>query len=550
MIEPLADPGRLRGIEGLDSPLVGRDAEAKSLKDAVEELRQGQGQILSVMGEAGLGKSRLIAGLHHDLSAHGILNGAGPGEMAWMEGRSLSYQTATLYGPFIDLFSGYFGLNGEQRGHGAFETVRSRLAEMLPNAGEDVSPFIGTLLGLPLTGEAIERVKYLQPPQVRELVFRAAQDLVEHIATAGPLVLVFEDVHWIDPTSLELLEKMMAVTERAALMLVGIFRPWRQEASWRFHETASRDYSHRYTSVLLEPLGRDHSRELVANLLHVEDLPEKVRTLILDKAEGNPFFVEEVIRSLLDAGLVVDDGGHWRATQEIVNIAVPDTLAGVITARLDRLDDESKRVAQTASVIGREFNFDTLAQVHGSADSLNEPVVDLQRRELIREKSRLPERVYIFKHVLTQETAYDSLLLSHRRELHARVAEHLEGAAPDRVTEIATHFIEAREEARGLPYLVAAGELAARAYATPDAIGAFRQALELLEDIDDLPLARRAYEGLGGPLTNVFDVPAAVEVYHDMFHLAEEREDVPMQVSALNKLDSFVKTRFEEVPAI
>ena len=245
-------------------------------------------------------------------------------------------------------------------------------------------------------------------------------------------------------------------------MLVGIFRPWRQEPSWRFHETASREYSHRYTSVMLEPLARDDARELVANLLHVEDLPEKVRALILQKAEGNPFFVEEVIRSLLDAGLVVSEGGHWRATREIVDIAVPDTLAGVITARLDRLDDEAKRVTQTASVIGREFHFDTLAEVYGPADSLNETVIELQRRELVREKSRLPERVYVFKHVMTQETAYDSLLLSRRRELHGRVAEHLERTAAERVNDIARHFIEAREEARALPYLVDSADGAAR----------------------------------------------------------------------------------------
>ena len=170
----------------------------------------------------------------------------------------------------------------------------------------------------------------------------------------------------------------------------------------------------------LEPLDQEGSRELVANLLHVEDLPEKVRALIMAKAEGNPFFVEKVIRSLLDAQLVIRENSHWRATREIENIAVPDTLAGVITARLDKLDDESKRVAQTASVIGREFQFEELASIYESKDQLEEALTDLQRRELVREKSRVPQRVYTFKHVVTQETAYSSLLLSRRRELHRR----------------------------------------------------------------------------------------------------------------------------------
>ena len=215
-----------------------------------------------------------------------------------------------------------------------------------------------------------------------------------------------------------------------------------------------------------------------------------------------------------------------------MNIAVPDTLAGVITARLDRLDDESKRVAQTASVIGREFNLDTLAEVLGSTEGLSESVIDLQRRELIREKSRIPERLYTFKHVMTQETAYGSLLMSRRRELHKRVADYLERKAPESVNDIARHFMEAREEARALPYLVESGDLAARAYATADAIASYRQALDVLENIDDVPLARRAYEGLGGALTFAFDVPAAVDNYHKMVHVAEEYGDLPMQVSA------------------
>ena len=350
------------------------------------------------------------------------------------------------------------------------------------------------------------------------------------------MVLVFEDLHWADSTSLDLIDELMPLTDRAPLLMIGVFRPVRQEPSWRFHETAARDYSHRYTSLSLVPLDENDSRELVANLLHVEDLPERVRGLILTKAEGNPFFVEEVIRSLLDAQLVVREDSHWRATQEINDIAVPDTLAGVINARLDRLDDESKRVAQTASVIGREFDFDILSDVHEKGQGLEEALTDLQRRELVREKSLVPKRTYIFKHALTQETAYASLLLSTRRKLHKRVAECLEQIDPDRVHDIARHFLEAREQAQALPYLAEAGDRAARAYSTQDAIALYSQALEILESVTDLASARHVYEGLGGTLTFANDVPSAVENYHAMFHTAQEQDDVSMQVSALNKL--------------
>ena len=417
-----------------------------------------------------------------------------------------------------------------------YDLLREQIAGLLPGRASETAPFIATLLGIEPTGEDRERVRYLQPPQLRGQIFKAAADLFEALASACPLLVVFEDIHWIDPSSLDLLEELMALTDRMPLMLLAVLRPQRQEASWRFHDGAQRDYTHRYTSVALEPLDADNSRTLVANLLHVEDLPLKVRNLILTKAEGNPFFVEEVIRSLLDAELVVQQNSHWRATQEIENISVPDTLAGVINARLDRLDDGSKQGALTASVIGREFDFDTLADVHDVGQAIDSVLTDLQRRELIREQSRQPQRVYLFQHALTQETAYASLLMSRRRELHLRVAEYMERVAPERVNEVARHFLEAREDERALPYVVEAGDLAAKAYSTADAIARYSQALEILETVENPQLARRAYEGLGGALTSAFDVQGAIDNYQSMLAEAQAKGDMPMQVSALNKI--------------
>ena len=327
-------------------------------------------------------------------------------------------------------------------------------------------------------------------------------------------------------------------------MIVGVFRPWRQDPGWRFHEFAARDYLHRYTPVSLEPLDSDDARTLVANLLYIEGLPEQVRALILTKAEGNPFFVEEVIRSLLDANLVVRENSHWRATREIANIALPDTLAGVITARLDRLSEDSKRVAQTASVIGRDFQADTLGEIYEYIEVMDRALADLQQRELIREQSVAPQRLYTYKHALTQEAAYASLLLSRRRELHLQVAQCLERNSPEQVHEIARHFLETQEQGRAVPYLVEAGDQAARAYATPEAIGYYKRALDILTTTQDPKLHCRAFEGLGCALTFGNDVPAAVDNYHGMFHAGQEYGDMPMQVSALNKL-AFVTALFQ-----
>ena len=539
-------PGRMRGIAGLDSAMVGREGEIKTLVDGLEALRYGRAQIFSIIGEAGLGKSRLVAELRHMLTAGDApaSNGAGrsgahDGEqpaIGWYEGRSLSFESSTAYAPFASLFRACFDLRPDQTDEERYESIMSKIGAVLPDRIDDTAPFLATLLGIALSGEADERVKYLQPPQLRERIFVATCDFIRQLAATMPLVLVFEDLHWVDPTSLDLLERVLAITEEAPLMVVAVFRPWRQDLSWRFHETATRDYSHRYTSIQLEPLDKDDSRQLVANLLEVEDLPEKVRSLILTRSEGNPFFVEEVIRSLLDSALVVRENSHWRATREIENIAIPDTLAGVINARLDRLDEGSRRVVQTAAVIGREFQFDALTSVSEAEQDCEAALAELERRELVREKSHIPPRVYMFKHNLTQDAAYGTLLLSRRRELHRRVAECLEQTDPDRVTEIARHFLEAREQTRALRYLVQAGDRAVRAYSPPQAIESYRKALEILDTALDLPLARRAYEGLGSALTFSFDIAGAVDTYRTMLHLAEQHRDVPMQVSAFNKL--------------
>ena len=544
------EPGSLRGIEGLDAPLVGRETEMGRLREIVAELRQGRGQIVSLTGDAGLGKSRIIAELRHALASEGLLRfgsaaaGQGTGEapdvqLGWYEARCVSYEGATPYGPFVDLFGKYFGFRMEQSDSERYAAINAHVSDLLPDRVDERAPFVASMMGLKLSGEALERVTYLQPPQVRDRIFVTMSDFFSRLAQTRPLVLVFEDVHWIDPTSLDLLEQLMELTDKAPVLIIGVFRPGPQEPSWRFHEAAARDHAQRYSPISLEPLNEQSSRELVGELLHVEDLPEKVRQLILSKAEGNPFFVEEVIRSLLDARLVVQENSHWRATQEIESIALPDSLAGVITARLDRLAEESKRVAQTASVIGREFQLSSLADVHESTETLDDSVTDLRRKELIRERTPQPEQVYLFKHALTQETAYSSLLLSRRRELHKRVAECLEKIAPDRVGEISRHFLEARDEARALPYLAQAGDLAARAHSAVEAIGHYTRALEILGTVKDGAVARRVYEGLGGALTFAGDVPRAVENYHNMLHEAQEYGDLPMQVSALNKL-SFV----------
>jgi class 3 adenylate cyclase/tetratricopeptide (TPR) repeat protein len=537
VIGPRMRPGNLRGIAGLRAPLIGRSHEIETMHAAIDSLQNGCGQLFSVMGEAGLGKSRLVAELRDELATKGS------GRLQWLEGRSLSYETATPYAPFVDILSDCLGLQADHSDRENYGRLKQRVTALFPQQADQVAPSLASLLGLELPDLDSERIKYLEPPLLRGKIFMHVAAFFERLAAEQPLVLFFDDVHWIDPTSLELLESLFPLAGRAPILIAIAFRPRRQEPCWRLHEAAQHDCSHCYTSITLQPLNPNHSRELVANLLHVEDLPEKVRLLILDKAEGNPFFVEEVIRSLLDAQLVVRKDGRWHATREIANIAVPDTLIGVITARLDRLEEQVRQSAQAASVLGREFDYETLAHLLAGSTTLDADLAELIRRDVVREKSRLPRRTFAFKHVLTQEAAYNSILLSRRRELHLQAAHALRQSAPERPADIARHFLDARQPAQAMPYLVAAGEMAARAYSSAEAIEFYQRAIELRSNVENLEPVRRAYEGLGNMQSFANQIPEAFATFQAMFNLARTYGDTGMQVSALNKLANLLALR-------
>ena len=225
VLQPKAEPGSLRGIEGLVAPLIGREHEMETLRGLIAGLRRGEGEIVSVICDAGLGKSRLIAEMRDALVSDGVLaeangrssNGAGfAGDISWHEARSVSYATSSPYAPFVSLLSGYFDFQTQDTDQGKFQKVRKRIGDLLPDrvgATGATAPFVATLLGISLEGEDLELVKYLNPPQIRERTFGATRSLVEGMAAAQPLVLILEDLHWADPTSMELIEHLMSLTD-------------------------------------------------------------------------------------------------------------------------------------------------------------------------------------------------------------------------------------------------------------------------------------------------------------------------------------------------
>jgi predicted ATPase len=271
--------------------------------------------------------------------------------------------------------------------------------------------------------------------------------------------------------------------DRVPLLICGLSRPEGNVPAVRLRESALKDHERRYTEIRLSPLSPTECTDLMNNLVTIENLPSRIRQLILTKAEGNPFFLEEIMRTLIDRGAVSHENGHWKAASSIETITIPDTIQGVIMARIDRLDDEMKQVLKTASVIGRTFFYRVLRTIEGAIEDLDQDLDKLTATELIHEKQKVPELEYIFKHALIQESTYESILLKKRHELHGKVASAIETLFADRLDEftsiLAYHFAKAESWEKAQEYLFKAGDQAGRIAADSEALTHYQQALEV-----------------------------------------------------------------------
>src|ERR671920_573652 len=324
VLSPKAVPGKMRGLEGLTSPLVGRSIEFELVNDTLEEVREGRGAFVAVIGEAGLGKSRLLAEVGK--------SAASGQKVAWLEGRALSYEQAVTYFPWRQVVREAIGA---QEGD-VPEVVREKLhRDAVCGAMPEGDPrYLEVVLSV--ESEATkEAVAALEGDALVERITTAVRGYLRARADLMPTVIVLDDLHWADSASLELLLNVAGLEEDLPLLIICLLRPDKDAPSWSAIERARSYLDAHYTEIVLEPLDAAHSKELLGNLLYIEDLPDSVRRLILNKAEGNPFFVEEVIRTLIDSEYIVQENNHWRATREIVNVTIPDTLTGVLSARID-----------------------------------------------------------------------------------------------------------------------------------------------------------------------------------------------------------------------
>jgi class 3 adenylate cyclase len=361
-------PGRHRGLDsiGLDSPMVGRDAALGRLVGAFEESRSGRGRMAFVIGEPGIGKSRLLAELRRGVASAD--DAALGGERAtWVEGRCVSYGRNVPYHLLIDLVRSILGLPFTAAGAEGRALLDERIAALLGGDAaerDDTATFLAHLLSLPLRPDEAER-ENADADVIQARYAAAVHRLLRELSARGPIVLVCEDLHWADPASMEVATHLMPLAISLRILFVGALRAEKDSAGWTLLERARDAFGDALVEVPLDPLSAAESRTLVSNLLEIESLPDAVRDLILKRAEGNPFFVEEVVRMLIDRGVIVAEGNRWVATEAVETVEIPETLHGLLLARIDQLPEAAKRSLRIAAVIGRQFPVRVLERVVG-----------------------------------------------------------------------------------------------------------------------------------------------------------------------------------------
>jgi len=446
---------------------VGRKREIGALKEAFEKAMSGSGQVVGIVGEPGVGKSRIL------LELRGMLPKE---EYTYLEGRCLHYGSSMPYLPFLDILRAYFDIKEGEREF----VIKKKMADKVIQLDEkldDILPPLHDILSLKIDDE--EYLK-LDPQQKRERIFEAIRDLFILVSENKPLILAVEDLHWVDKTSEEFLDYLIGSLTGTQILLVLLYRP---EYT---HQWASKSY---YSQMGVEQLSTSASAKLVQAIFEGGVVVHELRELILNRAAGNPLFIEEFTHTMLENGTIKKKDVQYMLSMKASDVQIPNTIQGIIAARMDRLENNLKRTMQMASVIGRDFTYRILQTIAGIGEELKSYLINLQGLEFIYEKSLFPELEYIFKHALTQEVAYNSLLLKKRKEIHEKIGKAIEELYPDKLEEfyevVAHHYSRSNNSDKAYQYLKLSADKAKRSYSNWEAFRFYKGAINILNKLSE-----------------------------------------------------------------
>ena len=494
---------------------VGRNVEMEQIRQSAEQARKGRGQLIAVVGEAGVGKSRLFYEFLHSHHTQGWLV---------LEASSVSYGKATAFLPLADLLRAYFRIDDRDD----TRSVRAKVTGMLLTLDRALENAVPAILWI-LDALAPEDAFLAQEPAERH---RHAVESVKRVllreSRVQPLLLVFEDLHWVDAETQGVLDSIVESLPTAPVLLAVNYRP-----EYR-HGWGSKTY---YRQLRVDPLAAASADELLDTLLGNDASVAALKTLLIARTEGNPLFLEESVRTLVETGALLGDPGAYRLGGSADRVQVPATVQAILAARIDRLRPEWKRLLQAASVIGKDIPIGWLEAIADMrSDELRQALAELQTAEFLYEARLFPDLEYTFKHALTHEVAYGSVLAERRRTLHAAIVEAIERTHADRLTEqvelLAHHAVRGGGGEKAVRYLRQAGEKAAARSATREAIGFFEEALRVLSELPET--SANLSEALDvhiamGPAQITLDgaaVPQVEATYRRALELVERLGDV------------------------
>jgi ABC-type transport system substrate-binding protein/class 3 adenylate cyclase len=510
-----------------DSPLVGRDAELAIVGAAFERTADGIGVIVSVTGEPGIGKSRLVADAVAPVRDRVRL----------LVGRSFSYSQGFSYWPIRDLLRDWLGASATTGEARVRLDLKAALHELFGPGGDERYPFLANLLGLQEPDpRAVEELHELSRDALHRRSLEVVSELVQRLSRDRPLLVVFEDLHWADELTLQAVEQLLELTEAEALGIVLLYRSERDLPSWSLGEHARQRYPHRYVEVELRPLAGDATLAL-AQALADAPLPAAVSDLISQRAGGNPLFVTEALRDLVERGVIRRVNGSWELAVAPDQLEVPALVQGILQARLDRLDHAARETIAVAAVIGRRFGMPLLERVL-DPETLPGALSELQRLELIVEERRRPYPEYRFRHGLVQEAAYAGLTEADRQALHGRVGRALEELAGDDPSPsiyalLASHFTAADDAPKAVEYLLRAGDAARANYADQEAIRHYRRARDFLGRLGDDRRSRETLFKIALVHHLAFDFAEAESAYDEAFACKVEPFEQPAPTERL-----------------
>jgi len=471
------------------TPLVGRKTEVERLREVVAELTAGRGQLLFLIGDAGIGKTRLLAELRA-IAAERV---------TWLEGHCLSYGTELVYGPFVEMLRGWIGVEEGDAELSVRTKLRAKLGLLPASQLPDVLPYLERMLSLKLDPADDDRLRRLAPDALGAEIRRAYQEWITSLTRQGPVVVAVEDVHWADVASRALAESLLELADRSPALLVATSRVDPASEGWKLRVRVLAEFAHRAQDLTLEPLTADAARELLATMPRSKALGERELEQVVAGAEGNPLYLEELLSAFTE-GAGLRRGQTWAPTVTGARILSP-TLESLLLARIDRLPTSARRLAQIAAVVGRSFPLPVLQHVAHS-DDLEGDLAALLRANIIRELRHYPEPEYVFRHGLLREASLATLPPDRRRDLYGQVAAAYEAlyaaSIDDRLEVLAHYYARSHDLAKALDYLERAGGKAAAIDANAHAIELWQRALKVADKLGDQEAQRRVREHLAG----------------------------------------------------